>query len=230
VLISVLISTQFEFENRLWGRRLIPNLVYYQSGKKTAPADDEILRRGKWGVHEVTDSGGGSLFYVKGKGQFAVQYRDKKRWFNLSRIVNSYRQGKTPVHLQRSRPFISPTGGFYNVDPTGHEIDPEGDTIIDVPLDVDDLHVFRDFVLQNGDKQVGVKTLLDTGFKECQVSASVAQKLGLYNKPNLQNGGEIEVDDGGSYEVYKTTVTAIVFIQELLRDDLNRNSISKDHY
>lgn len=77
-----------EFGTRFFGRRIIPTLAYYNSGKKTAPEGKaEIMKYGKFGVYKVSDSGGPSIL-KHSSGRFAVQYKNLKWWFNLSKIVN----------------------------------------------------------------------------------------------------------------------------------------------
>ena len=217
------------FGTRYWGRRIIASISYYIEGSDDKPRENQILKYGRLGVQEVTESGGQSVIKST-DGYFGIEFKNNKRWFNISKIINAYERGKVPVHLERSYPFISPVGGFYNVDYAGEEINSEGQTIIDVPLEVNDRQALRTFYIFKGQNGGPVQALLDTGAQRSQISSAVARTLDLYDGPYEKKDAGIIYVDGNQYGVYSTTVEIVVYLSELMKDDPYKRKVSPEHH
>ena len=153
--------------------------------------------------------------------------------FNTKKTKDGLTFLKSLVHIkevrfQQSYPFIAPVGGFYNVDFVGDEINKEGQTIIDVPLEVNDEQALRTFYIFNGDISLKVKALLDTGSQRSQISSKVADRLKLYDA-DKSDAGTIFVN-GNQYEVYSTIIDVVVYLKELLKDDPYKKKVNSDHH
>ena len=201
---------------RVFGRRLMPSYDFLKSGK-TELTEDDILKYGKWGIHEVDPSGVG-FFRIQGH-QVGLTYRDEKRWLNLSKIMKGAANFKAHAKLQRGYPGIGPRGSQFYSDYIGDTVRPDGSHAFNVKLPLEDNQVARNGVLQYGDTSIPAKCLLDDGAYENEVSYDVATQLGLFDDSvPKRDGGAIQVT-GGSYRVFVVDNVQVSFeLKQLLAD------------
>jgi hypothetical protein len=87
---------------RFFGCRLL--LKNYD--KVGAITKDDIQNAGSFGVHECTNSYGST----DGRKGRKMMWKDDKRWFNLTPLIEAEKAGRPKVHLSREgkRDFITP--------------------------------------------------------------------------------------------------------------------------
>lgn len=191
-------ASDYDFGQRFFGRKVgvtVDYLKKHSTPNSRPPKKTDIRTWGAFGVYEVNKCGAShkSLIINKGeaKAKFTVSYVNKKRWLNLTPIIDGYKKGNRPiVHVARNYE-VSEKKGFYSVDYMGVELDEFGDKIYkaQIKTQANSLVLYRPkaklfivskdrkSILQSGD----VETVIDTGAQSSEVSGQVANALGLYN-------------------------------------------------
>lgn len=159
---KILKAVDYPLGFRIYGRRIFPTFEFLKANGTAITSEDDIQSWGKYAVYEVnvsdssvtsiknggktTDSDGNSK---SNRNSYALTYKDNKRWFNISEIVESYKKGLQPCHLQRNYPFIGPKHCFFANDFIGRVLDKNADPVTEVPIGETDEEAFVNVIIES---------------------------------------------------------------------------------
>jgi hypothetical protein len=222
-------STSYDFGTRVWGAKVYPTLKFLKSGRKKLTADD-VKHVGKFGVQELNMSDP-TPYHIKDK-VYKFVWKSGKRWLNLSPIVQAIREDRLPCGLQRNSPYIGPKGCILARDYKGVEIDRNGNKVFQVGLEEDDDTVLRRGTVGYDDLSIKKLTMIDTGARRNEISATIAKYLKLYNPTvrkelKVRPSGEIQTTTG-VYRVNEVDLDYRIYTKDLMHSQLDTARLPPD--